>query len=311
MRSTLLTVLAGALICTSARCSYAQGNVAMVETTSSANRTSSPDAAKLEESKKTSRKGKPEAKPYVSPYYSYDDDSDGIPNGRDKCPNTPKGEKVTPFGCPYDSDFDGLYDYEDKCVKEPGPKENFGCPWGDKDNDGVKDNIDKCPDTPGPLRFAGCPAPKRKDTDGDQVFDDEDVCPEIAGIIANRGCPEIKAEEKAALKKAFNNLLFETGKDVIKKSSYSALNELAEVMKKNSKTYLYLEGHTDNVGDDDANLMLSQNRAAAVKRYLEERGIDDYRVTTDGLGENRPVASNDDEKGRALNRRVEMVIKYE
>ncbi len=81
-------------------------------------------------------------------YYAFDEDGDGIPNGRDKCPSTPKGEKVTPFGCPFDVDFDGIYDYEDKCVNEPGPKENFGCPWGDKDNDGVRDNIDKCPDTP-------------------------------------------------------------------------------------------------------------------------------------------------------------------
>ena len=172
----------------------------MTETKNSPTNTSGSETQREEEAKRTSRKSKLEAKPYVSPYYSYDDDSDGVPNGRDKCPNTPKGEKVTPFGCPYDTDFDGLYDYEDKCVNEPGPKENFGCPWGDKDNDGVKDNIDKCPDTPGPLRFAGCPAPKRKDTDGDQVYDDEDICPEIPGVIANRGCPEIKAEEKAALK---------------------------------------------------------------------------------------------------------------
>lgn len=261
--------------------------------------------------KKDSRKPKNEAKPYVSPYYNYDDDKDGVPNGRDKCPNTPQIEKVTPFGCPYDTDFDGMYDYEDKCPTEPGPKENIGCPWGDKDNDGVKDNIDKCPEVPGPIRFAGCPAPPKKDSDGDGVFDDDDLCVDVPGIIANKGCPEIKAEEKAALKKAFENLLFETGKDVIKSSSFSSLNDLAKVLINNPQALLYLEGHTDDVGEDDANLQLSQNRSASVKRYLSQRGVDEDRMTTDGYGESRPVAGNDTDKGRALNRRVVMVIRYE
>ncbi len=263
------------------------------------------------DTKTKSKKSKNEVKPYVSPYYNYDDDGDGVPNGRDKCPNTPKVEKVTPFGCPIDTDFDGMYDYEDKCITEPGPKENIGCPWGDKDNDGVKDNIDKCPDVPGVIRFAGCPVPPKKDSDKDGIIDDDDLCVDVPGIAANRGCPEIKAEEKAALKKAFENLLFETGKDVIKSSSYSSLNDLAKVLVNNPKALLYLEGHTDNVGEDDANLTLSQNRAASVKRYLSERGVGEDRITTDGFGESQPVADNDTDKGRALNRRVVMIIRYE
>jgi OmpA-OmpF porin, OOP family len=256
------------------------------------------------------KKGKKPIDPYVSPYYSHDDDGDGVPNYRDKCPNTPRGEKVTPFGCPIDTDFDGVYDYEDKCVTEPGPRENSGCPWGDKDNDGVKDNIDKCPDVPGVMRYAGCPVPPKKDTDGDGVVDEDDLCPDTPGILANRGCPEIKPEEKAALKKAFDNLLFETGKDVIKKSSYSSLNELAQVLIKNPQTLIYLEGHTDDVGKDEDNLILSQNRSASVKRYLVEKGVEDYRITTDGFGESRPVADNTTDQGRTLNRRVEMIIRY-
>jgi outer membrane protein OmpA-like peptidoglycan-associated protein len=261
--------------------------------------------------KKEGKKTKTDAKPYVSPYYNYDDDGDGVPNGRDKCPNTPKREKVTPFGCPIDTDFDGMYDYEDKCITEPGPKENFGCPWGDKDNDGVKDNIDKCPDVPGVLRYAGCPVPPKKDTDGDGVYDEDDICLTVPGIIANRGCPEIKAEEKAALKKAFDNLLFETGKDVIKISSYSSLNDLAKVLVNNPQAKLHLEGHTDNVGEDEANLTLSQNRSESVKRYLVSKGVSEDKITTDGFGESKPVASNDSDKGRSLNRRVEMIIRYE
>jgi outer membrane protein OmpA-like peptidoglycan-associated protein len=74
---------------------------------------------------------------------------------------------------------------------------------------------------------------------------------------------------------------------------------------------LYLEGHTDDVGEDDANLTLSQNRSASVKRYLAQKGVDENRITTDGYGESRPVAGNDTDKGRALNRRVAMIIRYE
>lgn len=270
-----------------------------------------PTVQPVAETEKSGKKPKKEVKPYVSPYYNYDDDRDGVPNGRDKCPKTPRGSKVTPFGCPIDTDFDGMYDYEDKCIDVPGPKENFGCPWGDKDNDGFTDNVDKCPDVPGVERYQGCPVPPKKDTDGDTVFDDLDLCPEVPGVVANRGCPEIKAEEKAALKKAFENLLFETGKDVIKASSFRALDDLARVLINNPQAHLHLEGHTDDVGEEEANLLLSQNRSVSVKRYLADKGVDQDRITTDGFGESRPVAGNDTVKGKSLNRRVEMVIRYE
>jgi outer membrane protein OmpA-like peptidoglycan-associated protein len=302
-------------------------------------RTSAPKTVEeVTPEKVKEKKGKKQATAaYVSPYYTHDDDKDGIPNGRDKCPFTPQGEKVTPFGCPYDTDFDGLYDYEDKCPTEPGPKENIGCPYGDRDKDGVMDNNDKCPDEPGAPRFFGCPdtdsdglpdhtdacpkvaglkenkgcPPSKTDTDGDGVYDHEDICVTTPGIKANKGCPEIKEEEKNALKKAFNNLLFETGKDIIQKSSFTSLDELAQVLKNNAKAKLHLEGHTDNVGEEIENQTLSENRALAVKKYLAGKGISEDRISTNAFGENRPKASNDDEKGRALNRRVEMNIKYE
>ena len=283
------------------------------------------------------RKKNPAPQPYVAPGYRLDEDKDGVPDGRDKCPKTPRGEKVTTFGCPIDTDFDGLYDYEDKCPTVPGPKANFGCPWGDKDNDGLTDNVDACPDKAGPAKFQGCPdtdgdgiedrqddcptipgvleyrgcPPVKKDTDGDGVYDHEDLCVRTPGVRENKGCPEIKPEEKAALKRAFDNLLFETGKDIIKESSYPSLNELATVMKNNPQSLLVVQGHTDDVGTDEDNQSLSENRALAVKRYLADRGINEARISTYGFGESRPVASNDTDAGRKLNRRVEMNIKYE
>lgn len=220
------------------------------------------------------------AKPYVSPYYTYDDDGDGVPNYRDKCVNTPKGEKVTPFGCPMDTDFDLVYDYEDDCINEKGPRSNKGCPI------------------------------VNLDTDSDGIFDNEDLCPEVAGVKKNRGCPEIKEEDTKALKEAFDNLLFETAKDIIQESSYESLNTLAKVLINNPKYKLHLEGHTDNVGDDDANYTLSQKRSIAVRKYLSRKGVGESRITAEWYGENKPKTTNDTPEGRKLNRRVEMNIVY-
>lgn len=282
--------------------------------------------------KKKQKKGDP----YTPNYHDRDSDGDGVPDGRDKCIHTPKGEPVTPFGCPYDVDFDGVYDYEDNCKDQPGPKENHGCPWGDRDNDGITDNLDDCPDVPGIKRFRGCPdtdmdgikdsddkCPRERglpqyqgcpppfiDKDGDGIGDYDDLCPSVKGIKANKGCPEMKPEEKSVLNDAFKNLLFETNSDVIVESSFPSLNKLASLLINNPKYKLHLEGHTDNVGDDEANMDLSKRRANSVRAYLVRRGVQEYRISTDGLGETRPVASNDTDEGRHQNRRVEMTIIY-
>lgn len=68
-----------------------------------------------------------------------------------------------------------------------------------------------------------------------------------------------------------------------------------------------VEGHTDSVGPDGYNLGLSSRRAAEVARYLEDQGVDVQRLDTKGLGEGKPVASNDSDEGRQRNRRVELI----
>ena len=293
---------------------------------------------RVKRAKKSAKKvGTQEGKGHVISWYTEDDDKDGVANGRDKCPFTPEGEPVTPFGCPIDTDFDGVYDYEDDCPTVKGPKENNGCPWGDRDNDGIPDNIDKCPDTPGLEKFKGCPdtdgdgipdnedkcptvkGPRENkgcpfeelDSDGDGLKDSEDKCPLTPGPISNYGCPELAEEEKAKIKAAFDNLLFETGSSVIKQSSFQSLNGLVNVMAAHEELKLSLEGHTDNVGDDDANMQLSKDRAAAVKQYLVNAGIKSKRITSEGFGETKPVDTNNTPQGRKNNRRVEMNIKYD
>ncbi len=122
--------------------------------------------------------------------YRKDSDHDGVPDKRDKCPDTPRGVKVDKNGCPVDSDGDGVPDYLDKCPNTPkGVKvDKKGCPI-DSDGDGVPDYLDKCPDTPAKVKVDknGCPI----DSDGDGVPDYKDKCPNTpTGMkVDSVGCP--------------------------------------------------------------------------------------------------------------------------
>jgi len=117
-----------------------------------------------------------------------------------------------------------------------------------------------------------------------------------------------KKDEEQALKDVFDNLVFETGKDVIKPQSFPYLDELALVLLAKPNWKLQIVGHTDNVGNDAFNLDLSKRRAISVKNYLTSKNIPEASITTDGKGETTPVASNSTADGRAKNRRVEFLI---
>ena len=231
-----------------------------------------------------------------------DTDGDGIKDDEDACPDV-AGPLVNQ-GCP-DTDNDGIFDFLDGCPETYGPKENKGCPWPDTDNDGLLDKDDDCPYLAGPIKNKGCPY---QDTDNDGVLDKDDDCPNTAGPASNKGCPVIEKEVEEILKTAFDNLEFETGKDIIKQASLPSLTELAEVLKKKSTWGLQIAGHTDNVGDDQKNLILSKKRAEAVKAFMVSQGIDASRLSTLYFGETQPIATNDTPEGRQKNRRVEMKI---
>ena len=231
-----------------------------------------------------------------------DTDGDGIKDDEDACPDV-AGPLVNQ-GCP-DTDKDGLFDFLDDCPEQYGPKENKGCPWPDTDGDGLLDKNDECPNLAGPIQNKGCPY---QDTDNDGVLDKDDDCPGTPGPVANKGCPVIEKEVEEILKTAFDNLEFETGKDIIKEVSFPSLSELAEVLKKKTEWNLQISGHTDNVGDDQKNLILSKKRAEAVKNFLSSQGIDASRFFVLYFGETMPIATNDTPEGRQKNRRVEMKI---
>lgn len=234
-----------------------------------------------------------------------DSDGDEVQDREDDCPNSFGPKKYN--GCP-DTDNDGVLDYLDNCPKVFGPKENNGCPWPDTDNDGLKDNEDKCPNLAGPIENKGCP---EQDTDNDGIPDGEDKCPSTPGSIENKGCPELEKEEQEILNTAFDNLIFETGKDVIKASSFESLDGLAELLNKKKDWKLQISGHTDAVGAAQNNLILSKKRSEAVKSYISSKGVDTQRISALFFGETVPIADNDTKEGRQKNRRVEMVIIFD
>ena len=94
----------------------------------------------------------------------------------------------------------------------------------------------------------------------------------------------------------------------VKPAFYPAMNKVAQVLGEYDKTTLKITGYTDNVGSDAYNLKLSQQRASAVKSYLTAKGIAASRISTVGMGKANPRAGNDTAQGRAMNRRVDILI---
>ena len=232
-----------------------------------------------------------------------DNDGDNILDVEDKCPleaGVPEKQ-----GCPLrDGDGDGLIDEQDTCPTEPedfdGYQDDDGCPDPDNDGDKIPDVDDQCPMEPelvnGVNDEDGCP---EKDTDKDGIIDPIDKCPEdpetYNGVEDDDGCPDgkqtvvITETEIKILEKVF----FDTNKATIKKISYPLLDTVVVVLKQNPQvTRLRVEGHTDDMGRDNYNLDLSKERAAAVRTYLIEHGIDADRLESEGYGEERPLCKD-------------------
>lgn len=104
------------------------------------------------------------------------------------------------------------------------------------------------------------------------------------------------------------NVLFYMGTTRLLQESYVELNEVVAFLKDNPKIEIELEGHTDNRGDSKKNLVLSQQRVEVIKKYLMSKGISSRRLKGKGYGDSRPIATNDTEESRKLNRRVEFLI---
>jgi len=273
-----------------------------------------------------------------------DTDMDGVPDKKDKCPNTPAGVAVDVNGCPVDTDGDGVPDYLDECPTVKGLTSLKGCPdtdgdgvadkddkcpdtpkgWKvdasgcplDQDKDGVTDAIDKCPDTPTGVKVDknGCPV----DTDGDGVPDYLDKCPTVAGPKENNGCPvvkeaetkkEITAEQVIIQKIKVTPVHFISDKSYLTDYSKGVLEKLIKTLNTDKAYDVNIFGHTDSQGSDKHNIKLSQDRIDSVVKYLISKGISKDRIINQkAFGKTKPIASNNTPEGRLQNRRVEFEI---
>jgi OmpA-OmpF porin, OOP family len=217
-----------------------------------------------------------------------------------------------------DTDHDGIPDDIDACPTEPedhlGSDPNDGCPLPpDRDGDGIPDQYDKCPDVPedkdGIEDADGCP---ETDADHDGIPDTQDACPKEPGPPnpdpKKNGCPQfIKVE--GSVVHILQQVHFATGSTTILPDSFPMLQEIANLLKSNQAIKrMSIDGHTDNRGAADMNLNLSEGRAASVRTWLTQHGIDGGRLESHGYGLTRPIETNDTDAGRLANRRVEFKI---
>jgi outer membrane protein OmpA-like peptidoglycan-associated protein len=267
-----------------------------------------------------------------------DRDQDSVIDKMDSCPKVVGSPENK--GCPWpDTDQDTVLDKDDACVSIVGPVENKGCPWVDTDGDTLLDNVDECITIAGPVENKGCPWP---DTDGDSVLDKDDNCPNVVGLVANSGCPEVikdadndgvvdaedacpllfgpadnkgcpkvTEETLSQLKIEARSIFFNSGKatlsDTKKEEVSGRLDAIKEILKNYPNAKFSINGYTDNVGNPKANLNLSKARAKVVMDALIAKGVNPENLTAKGFGDKNPVQSNKTAKGRAENRRTEIL----
>jgi outer membrane protein OmpA-like peptidoglycan-associated protein len=185
----------------------------------------------------------------------------------------------------------------------------------DWDRDGIRNILDDCPHDPEDHDDwedeDGCPDP---DNDKDRILDVDDACPNepetYNGVDDEDGCPDrgrvIVTDTKIEI---LDKIFFEYNKDVIKSESFPILDAIVATLQGNPDISLIeIQGHTDERGSDKYNRDLSDRRAASVRRYLINGGIDESRLQSQGYGEDQPLDPRSNEQAWAKNRRVEFLI---
>jgi len=130
----------------------------------------------------------------------------------------------------------------------------------------------------------------------------------ISNVRIAVGAPDMRNKLMTEGKLVTYGIYFDVNKDVIKPESYGTLKEIASILNEVPEVKVKIVGHTDSDGADATNLDLSKRRAASVKSELVKSfGVNGDRLETDGMGETQPVAPNDTQVNKALNRRVEFI----
>jgi len=144
------------------------------------------------------------------------------------------------------------------------------------------------------------------------VPDRLDKCPNepetVNGYQDLDGCPDELPKEIKKYTGAVKGINFANGKADLLPSSNKVLDEIVTVLKNYPDVKIEIQGHTDNNGERNKNIDLSQARAASVRTYLVTHGIDEKRITSVGFGPDKPVADNKNAAGKAKNRRVEFKL---
>jgi outer membrane protein OmpA-like peptidoglycan-associated protein len=139
----------------------------------------------------------------------------------------------------------------------------------------------------------------------------------IGGAIGNRldkqakelaQIAETRRTEEGILVNLKGDILFDTGKANLKSDASERVKKIGEILAKYPEDRIVVIGHTDNVGNNEVNQRLSENRANAVKVGLLSQGVPAENITVVGMGKSQPIASNNTPEGRAKNRRVELNI---
>lgn len=222
-----------------------------------------------------------------------DRDADGVADAVDSCPSTPSGVTVDAVGCP---------------VQQAPVK------IADRDMDGVADNLDLCPDTAAGVAVyaTGCPVVTDKDLDG--VSDALDACPETPAktVVDVRGCPAhvtlVAPVAELPEPAMIYYLEYLPNATEVSPAFAAEMQKMADFVQANPGKRFVIEGHTDSVGNDAANMKLSLLRAEKIKDYLVEKTrVSASLFEARGFGESNPIAENKTQEGRQQNRRVVII----
>ncbi|MCC6557213.1 MAG: OmpA family protein [Polyangiaceae bacterium] len=266
-------------------------------------------------------KGDPSPDPAKDGCPPSDRDGDTVLDVDDACPTMAgvRSGDVTKNGCPVDTDGDGQHDGIDACKDVVGEassdsKKN-GCP-PDRDDDGIADASDACPTAKGARspdrKFNGCP----EDPDGDGVKFGNDACPNEKGAPdpdpKQNGCPKfvrVTTDEIVTSKPVQFVVYGNDRTETVDPISDDLLHEVRDAIHQNPSIELVeVQGHTDDGGDAEFNLKLSQERADAVMNWLIKAGVPKEKLTAKGYGFERPLGDNRVKTGRQKHRRVQFMI---
>lgn len=270
-----------------------------------------------------------------------DKDGDGIVDMKDDCPDV-KGSSFF-NGCP-DTDGDGITDKLDACPTERGLKEDKGCPKPEPKPEPIPVPVASTSTTTSNSSSTSSSSSTSGGSSSSTftVASDAVVTGQYVDYSSVQNLPNgatysgngvevdpsrlvtstvrvegdsytttgaITSEETAVFDEALYGIQFETGSAVIANSSFGILNKVYSIMNRRGDFSFEIAGHTDNTGNSEANLRLSESRAKAVYNFLVKKGIGSSRLTYRGYGDTNPVADNGTAAGRTKNRRVQFVVR--